>query len=190
MEGRRAEAGGFARADPGWGRLLHHGPTRMPPCVPADRDGDGHIEAKELETVMRIMGMNRTAEEMTSLIESVDVDGNGKIELPEFANMMARQMLTRDGRVRRAAACSSPHPLAPWRGPFFRAPPWGAVVLCCAARGTLAPAAWREDAPCRSLRCTGAYARSPTVAGTAVAGEVVGAAVGAVPSPRPAAQQR
>ena len=151
--------------------------------------------------MMRIMGMNRTAEEMTSLIESVDVDGNGKIELPEFANMMARQMLTRDGRVRRAAACSSPHPLAPWRGPFFRAPPWGAVVLCCAARGTLAPAAWREGpreeaactllvAACDARGRTGAYARSPTVAGTAVAGEVVGAAVGAVPSPRPAAQQR
>ena len=66
--------------------------------------------------MMRIMGMNPTSEEMTTLIESVDVDGNGKIELPEFANMMARQMLTRDGRVRRAAACSSPHPLAPWRG--------------------------------------------------------------------------
>lgn len=64
-----------------------------------DRDGDGHIEAKELATVMRIMGMNPTSEEMTTLIESVDVDGNGKIELPEFANMMARQMLTRDGRV-------------------------------------------------------------------------------------------
>ena len=153
MEGRRAEAGGFARADPGWGRLLHHGPTRMPPCVPADRDGDGHIEAKELETVMRIMGMNPTSEEMTTLIESVDVDGNGKIELPEFANMMARQMLTRDGRVRRAAACSSPHPLAPWRGSFFRAPPWGAVVLCCAARGTLAPAAWREG-PREEATCT------------------------------------
>ena len=125
----------------------------MPPCVPADRDGDGHIEAKELATVMRIMGMNPTSEEMTTLIESVDVDGNGKIELPEFANMMARQMLTRDGRVRRAAACSSPHPLASWRGSFFRAPPWGAVVLCCAARGTLAPAAWRE-APREEAACT------------------------------------
>ena len=198
MEGRRAEAGGFARADPGWDRLLHHGPTRMPPCVPADRDGDGHIEAKELETVMRIMGMNRTAEEMTSLIESVDVDGNGKIELPEFANMMARQMLTRDGRVRRAAACSSPHPLAPWRGPFFRAPPWGAVVLCCAARGTLAPAAWREG-PRKEAACTllvaacGARGRTPGARQWRAQrwrAKVVGAAVGAVPSPRPAAQQR
>ena len=97
----------------------------MPPCVPADRDGDGHIEAKELATVMRIMGMNPTSEEMTTLIESVDVDGNGKIELPEFANMMARQMLTRDGRVRRAAACRGCSSASTWSGgaPIRRWPP-------------------------------------------------------------------
>jgi len=64
-----------------------------------DRDGDGHIEAKELATVMRIMGMEPTSEQLQSLVESIDVDGNGKIELEEFANMMARQMLLRDGKV-------------------------------------------------------------------------------------------
>lgn len=64
-----------------------------------DRDGDGHIEAKELGTVMRIMGMEPTSEQLNTLVESIDVDGNGKIELPEFANMMARQMLLRDGKV-------------------------------------------------------------------------------------------
>jgi len=90
--------------------------------------------------VMRIMGMEPTSEQLQSLVESIDVDGNGKIELEEFANMMARQMLLRDGKVGRAS--SSPHPPhlthCPCGGGVpFRASPWDALVLCCAARGTL-----------------------------------------------------
>ena len=60
--------------------MLYRGPTPVPPCVSADRDGDGHIEAKELATVMRIMGMEPTSEQLQSLVESIDVDGNGKID--------------------------------------------------------------------------------------------------------------
>ena len=96
--------------------------------------------------MMRIMGMEPTSEQLQSLVESIDVDGNGKIELEEFANMMARQMLLRDGKVRRASSphLTSPHPRALWRGVPFRASPWDAVVLCCTARGTAAPTAWLE----------------------------------------------
>lgn len=132
----------------------------MPPCVPADRDGDGHIEAKELGTVMRIMGMEPTSEQLNTLVESIDVDGNGKIELPEFANMMARQMLLRDGKVRRAAASAhlthSPH-----RGAHSleRLPGalWCCAVLCftghAGSRGMAreAKAGGRLHARCRSL---------------------------------------
>jgi len=64
-----------------------------------DRDGDGHIEAKELATVMRIMGMEPTENQLQELIRSVDVDGNNKIELEEFANLMARRILMHDGKV-------------------------------------------------------------------------------------------
>lgn len=64
-----------------------------------DRDGDGHIEAKELATVMRIMGMEPTEQQLQDLITSVDIDGNGKIELEEFANLMARRILMHDGKV-------------------------------------------------------------------------------------------
>ena len=106
--------------------------------------------------MMRIMGMEPTSEQLNTLVESIDVDGNGKIELPEFANMMARQMLLRDGKVRRAAASAhlthSPH-----RGAHSleRLPGalWCCAVLCCAARGTLAPAAWRER-PRQEAACT------------------------------------
>ena len=44
-----------------------------------DRDGDGHIEAKELAVVMRIMGMEPSDQQLQDLIKSVDVDGNGKV---------------------------------------------------------------------------------------------------------------
>jgi|TARA_B110001469_G_C9413112_1_gene211291 hypothetical protein len=148
----------------------------MPPCVSADRDGDGHIEAKELGTVMRIMGMEPTSEQLQSLVESIDIDGNGKIELEEFANMMARQMLLRDGKVGRAS--SSPHLTSPTSpsggGAPFRAYPWDAVALCCAARGTLAPVAWLEGrrvlaAWTRTVAACDAQGRSPDPLG-AVAG--------------------
>ena len=51
----------------------------MTPCVSADRDGDGHIEAKELSIVMRIMGMEPSEQQLQELVESVDNDGNGKV---------------------------------------------------------------------------------------------------------------
>ena len=111
-------AGGFARAGSRLGPVAVPWANAYATCVSADRDGDGHIEAKELATVMRIMGMEPTSEQLHSLVESIDVDGNGKIELEEFANMMARQMLLRDGKVRRASSphLTSPHPRALWRG--------------------------------------------------------------------------
>ena len=45
-------------------------------------------------------GMEPSEQQVKDLIESIDVDGNGKIELEEFANLMARKMLLADGRVR------------------------------------------------------------------------------------------
>ena len=42
-------------------------------------DGDGHINPKEIRTVMRDVGVNLTADEIKKLIASVDADGNGMV---------------------------------------------------------------------------------------------------------------
>ena len=47
-------------------------------CV-ADVDGDGHINPKEIRTVMRDVGVKLTADEIKQLIASVDADGNGMV---------------------------------------------------------------------------------------------------------------
>lgn len=62
-----------------------------------DKDGDGHIEPKEIRTVMRNVGVKLSDEESRKLIASVDTDGNGMIEFDEFVSIMASNML-KDGR--------------------------------------------------------------------------------------------
>ncbi|ESQ42143.1 hypothetical protein EUTSA_v10014926mg [Eutrema salsugineum] len=57
-----------------------------------DKDGDGFISMKELGTVMASSGQNPTEAELQDMINEVDADGNGKIDFPEFLNLMARKM--------------------------------------------------------------------------------------------------
>merc|ERR1711998_20347 len=64
-----------------------------------DRNGDGHIPAKELATVMRIMGTEPTKQQLQDLTTSVAIDGNGKIKLEEFSVLMGRRILMRDSEV-------------------------------------------------------------------------------------------
>ena len=45
----------------------------------ADRDGDGHIEAKEIQKVMKNVGVSMTDSEAKKLIDAVDEDGNGMV---------------------------------------------------------------------------------------------------------------
>ena len=54
----------------------------------SDRGGDGNIEMRELGTIMRALGQNPTEAELQDMINDVDVDGSGKLDLPEFVNMM------------------------------------------------------------------------------------------------------
>jgi len=62
-----------------------------------DRDGDGHIEPKELVKVMRNVGVVMTDEAVKKLIAGVDSDDNGMIEFDEFIGIMASRMLKSDG---------------------------------------------------------------------------------------------
>jgi len=61
-----------------------------------DKDGDGTITTKELGTVMRSLGQNRTEAELQDMIHEVDADGNGTIDFPEFLSLMARKMKEQD----------------------------------------------------------------------------------------------
>ncbi|XP_041016591.1 calmodulin-like protein 11 [Juglans microcarpa x Juglans regia] len=57
-----------------------------------DKDGDGSITIEELANAIRSLDQNPTQEELQTMINEVDVDGNGTIEFGEFLNLMARKM--------------------------------------------------------------------------------------------------
>ncbi|XP_074661684.1 neo-calmodulin-like [Tubulanus polymorphus] len=53
-----------------------------------DRNGDGHVNAYELRTVMQSLGMNPTIADIKASLDAYDIDGNGKIEFNEFVKML------------------------------------------------------------------------------------------------------
>eukprot|EP01089_Gocevia_fonbrunei_P019915 TRINITY_DN7201_c0_g1_i3.p1 TRINITY_DN7201_c0_g1~~TRINITY_DN7201_c0_g1_i3.p1 ORF type:complete len:110 (-),score=24.03 TRINITY_DN7201_c0_g1_i3:4-333(-) len=53
-----------------------------------DKNGDGSIDAKELGHVFQALGVDVSAEELSSLIAHVDKDKSGNIELVEFLVLM------------------------------------------------------------------------------------------------------
>lgn len=64
-----------------------------------DRNGDGHIDVKEIQTVMGNLGYAKTMGEAKQIAASVDADGNGTIDFDEFVGMMAHRMLKSDGEA-------------------------------------------------------------------------------------------
>ncbi|XP_022805392.1 neo-calmodulin-like [Stylophora pistillata] len=56
-----------------------------------DRDSNGYITTRELGSVMRSLGFNPTDQELQVMINSVDYDGNGVIDFPEFVKLMEDQ---------------------------------------------------------------------------------------------------
>lgn len=56
-----------------------------------DRDDNGIITTRELGAIMRSLGFNPTEEELHAMINSVDYDGNGVIDFPEFVKLMENQ---------------------------------------------------------------------------------------------------
>lgn len=57
-----------------------------------DVNNDGHVNTKELGTVMRSLGQNPSEEELAKMVAEIDKDGSGVLEFPEFATMMAIKM--------------------------------------------------------------------------------------------------
>lgn len=57
-----------------------------------DIDKDGCITGDELKTIMQNLRIEVTDIEISSMIQRVDIDGNGTIEFNEFLEMMARRL--------------------------------------------------------------------------------------------------
>ncbi len=52
------------------------------------QDGNGYINRQELAIVMMNLGEKLTTEEINSMIEEADIDGDGQIDYEEFYTMM------------------------------------------------------------------------------------------------------
>ena len=52
-----------------------------------DDDNDGTIDKKELEGVLKYMGMNPTKKEIQDIMDKLDKDGTGALEFKEFLNL-------------------------------------------------------------------------------------------------------
>ena len=52
------------------------------------QDGNGFINRQELGYVMENLGENMEKEEIESLINEIDIDGDGQINYEEFYTMM------------------------------------------------------------------------------------------------------
>ena len=61
-----------------------------------DKDDDGIVTTKELDTVMRFLDQNPTEAQLQDTINGMDADGNGTIDFPEFSSLMARKMKNSD----------------------------------------------------------------------------------------------
>ena len=53
-----------------------------------DTDGDGLLSAQEMQSVMKALGEDITAERADTIVKTIDTDGDGRISLEEFATFM------------------------------------------------------------------------------------------------------
>ncbi|XP_062230277.1 uncharacterized protein LOC133927981 [Phragmites australis] len=57
-----------------------------------NKDGDGTITTKELGTVMRSLGQSPKEVELQDMVEEVDTNGSGAINLQQFLTLLAHKM--------------------------------------------------------------------------------------------------
>ena len=57
-----------------------------------DKDGDGTVSAKELEVVMRAIGLNPTEEEIQRMMDEIVPENDGEIEFEGFMELMAKKL--------------------------------------------------------------------------------------------------
>ena len=63
--------------------------SSLAPTLSIDfQDGNGFINRQELAIVMMNLGEKLTTDEITSMIEEADIDGDGQINYEEFYCMM------------------------------------------------------------------------------------------------------
>ncbi|GAB2300089.1 hypothetical protein Dimus_034129 [Dionaea muscipula] len=55
-----------------------------------DKNGDGKISATELGSLLKALGSETSVEEVTAMMEEMDSDGDGYIDLKEFADFHDR----------------------------------------------------------------------------------------------------
>ncbi|XP_028798687.1 probable calcium-binding protein CML45 [Neltuma alba] len=59
-----------------------------------DENGDGFIEAKDLQRVLKCLGMQRDLEECGKMISAFDLNGDGLIDRSEFVKLMEQSFVT------------------------------------------------------------------------------------------------
>jgi len=61
-----------------------------------DRDNNGYITTKELNRIMKTLGFNPTEEDLQQMIFTVDYDGDGRLNLEEYIQLMEQQKTPED----------------------------------------------------------------------------------------------
>ncbi len=56
-----------------------------------DKDGDGHISAGEIKSLLVAIGREPSEEQIKKFMNEVDKDGNGEVDLKEFLKFMEQE---------------------------------------------------------------------------------------------------
>ncbi|XP_076816975.1 neo-calmodulin-like isoform X2 [Clavelina lepadiformis] len=57
-----------------------------------DKDGDGEITTNDFGRLFRSLGQNPTDAELQDMINELDIEGKGKVDLPNFLDLMENRM--------------------------------------------------------------------------------------------------